>query len=117
PGPRASSRAEELARGSKSKVGPRSKVKVQGSGSIRHPLVVQAQHVADLVDDGVADLNDRLAAGDARAQDGAAADRDLRRPVGDGALALEVRCAPEDSEELVLLGDIALVVVFLQRLL
>ncbi len=46
--------------------------------SVRHLVVAESEHVADLVDDGVADLADGLAARLAGAQDRAPEDGDLR---------------------------------------
>ncbi len=88
-----------------------------GRKSVGHLLVLEAEHVADLVDDGVADLADGLAARLAEAQDRAAEDGDLGGQARDHVRTVEERGAAEDPEELLLLGRVGLVVVLGRGLL
>ena len=66
----------------------------------------------ELVDDGVADLPDRLAPGLAGAEDRPPEDRDLAGQVGDETLPVEIGSAAKDPEELVVVGSVGLAEVF-----
>src|SRR5262249_53324286 len=90
---------------------------VEADPSVRHLLVSEPEHVADLVDDGVADLADGLASRRAAAQGRPAKDRDLRRQARQGRAAVEEWDAAEDPEELLIVGRVGLLVVLVGRLL
>ena len=89
----------------------------RGTDSIRHLLVAESEHVADLVHHGVADLAHGFAAGRAETQDRAAEDGDLGRQVRDERPALEEGHAAEDAEHLLFVGRVGFVVVLVGRLL
>src|SRR6266545_2107971 len=88
----------------------------QAVSLVGHLVVAEAQHVADLVDDGVSDLADGLAARLAKAQDRTAEDGDLGGQVRGHRVALEEGHTAKDAEELLLVGRVRQVVVIVRRL-